>query len=110
MNTTAERVIVTPPVNPENERYFEAAKQGTLLIGKCIDCGALHFYPRVLCPHCLSDKTEWVAAKGIGTIYSHSTMRRGALVLNRSPPRLRVDPPSRPEGDGNLAALIIPLA
>ena len=68
MNTTAERVIVTPPVNPENERYFEAAKQGTLLIGKCIDCGALHFYPRVLCPHCLSDKTEWVAAKGIGTI------------------------------------------
>ena len=77
MNTTAERIITAPPVNPENERYFAAAKEGVLLVGKCGDCGEYHFYPRLICPHCNSDNTEWVPAKGTGAIYSHSTMRRG---------------------------------
>lgn len=80
MTDNPERQIAAPPVNPENERYFEAAKQGTLLIGKCNDCNEYHFYPRLLCPHCFSDKIEWVPAKGTGLIYSHSTMRRGVPV------------------------------
>jgi uncharacterized OB-fold protein len=80
MSTTAERIIPAPPTSPENERFFEAASQGKLLIGKCGDCGEYHFYPRVLCPHCFSDNTEWVPANGTGKIYSHSTMRRGAPV------------------------------
>jgi len=78
MADNPEREIAAPPVNPENERYFGAAKEGRLLVGKCSDCGEYHFYPRLLCPHCFSDKTEWLPAKGTGTIYSHSTMRRGA--------------------------------
>jgi uncharacterized OB-fold protein len=80
MTDKPERQIAAPPLNPENERYFEAAKEGKLLVGKCSDCGKYHFYPRVLCPHCFSDKTEWVPAKGTGVIYSYSTMRRGAPV------------------------------
>ena len=78
MAENPEQEITAPPVNPENERYFEAAKAGKLLVGKCNDCGEYHFYPRLLCPHCFSDKTEWVSSKGNGVIYSHSTMRRGA--------------------------------
>ena len=77
MTTVDERTITAPPVNPENARYFEAARKGVLLIGKCKDCGEYHFYPRALCPHCLSDQTEWVPAKGSGTVYTYSTMRRG---------------------------------
>ena len=71
------RQITAPLTNPENAPYFEAAKEGRLLVGKCNDCGEHHFYPRVLCPHCNSDTTEAVAARGTGVIYSHSTMRRG---------------------------------
>ena len=77
MADSNERQIAAPPVNPENERYFEAAKEGKLLVGKCNDCGEYHFYPRLLCPHCFSGRTEWVPAKGGGVIYSYSTMRRG---------------------------------
>jgi uncharacterized protein len=77
MADNPERQIAAPLTNPENAPYFEAAKEGRLLVGKCNDCGEYHFYPRVLCPHCNSDKTEGVAAKGTGVIYSHSTMRRG---------------------------------
>ena len=77
MADDTERQIAAPPVNPENERYFNAAKEGKLLVGKCSDCNEYHFYPRVLCPHCSSDRTEWVPAKGTGVIYTWSTMRRG---------------------------------
>ena len=86
MTTTAttsastERKLPAPLINPESGRYFEAAKQGTLLVGKCHECGEYHYYPRALCPHCFSDRTEWVPAKGTGTIYSYSTMHRGVPV------------------------------
>ncbi|UCH48713.1 MAG: Zn-ribbon domain-containing OB-fold protein [Betaproteobacteria bacterium] len=80
MTTAEERTIASPPVNPENERYFQAAKEGVLLVGKCNDCSEYHFYPRLICPHCNSDRTDWVPAKGTGVIYSYSTMRRGVRV------------------------------
>lgn len=76
--TTAQRKIPAPLINPENQRYFDAAARGELLLGKCHACGEFHFYPRVLCPHCFSDRTEWIPARGTGSVYSYSTMHRGA--------------------------------
>ena len=75
-----ERKLPAPLVNPENQPFFDATAKGTLLIGSCHACGALHYYPRALCPHCFSDRTEWIAAKGTGTIYSYSTLHRGVPV------------------------------
>ena len=66
MTTTPERIIPAPMINPESARFYDAARKGILLVGKCHECGAHHFYPRVLCPHCFSDRTEWIPAKGGG--------------------------------------------
>ena len=77
---TQERTITAPPVNPENTAFYEAAREGKLLVGKCGECGECHYYPRLICPHCFSDKVQWVPAKGTGVIYSHSTLRRGVPV------------------------------
>jgi uncharacterized OB-fold protein len=77
MSVSAERKIPAPLINPENARYFEAAQKGILLVGKCHACGEYHFYPRTLCPHCFSERTEWVPAKGTGVIYTYSTLHRG---------------------------------
>jgi uncharacterized OB-fold protein len=71
------RKIPAPSVSPENKAFFEAASQGKLLIKKCNSCGEFHHYPRALCPHCFSDKTEWRDAKGTGTVYTYSVLRRG---------------------------------
>ncbi|MBI1395954.1 MAG: DNA-binding protein [Betaproteobacteria bacterium] len=76
----AVREIPEPPVNPENRPYFEACAQGRLLIGRCNDCGQHHFYPRVICPSCFSNRTEWIPSEGTGTIYTYSTMHRGTPV------------------------------
>ena len=72
-----DRKIPAPSVNPENKAFFDAALQGKLLIKKCTACGEFHHYPRSICPHCFSDKTEWRDAKGTGTVYTCSVLRRG---------------------------------
>jgi uncharacterized OB-fold protein len=76
---TQERKIAAPQPNVETQKFFDAAAQGKLLLKKCTACGALHYYPRALCPFCLSDKTEWVEASGAGTIYTYSVMRRAPV-------------------------------
>ena len=68
--------IPSPPVNPENKPFFDAAREGKLLLGKCSSCGGLHYYPRAICPFCFNEKIQWVEAKGKGTLYSYSVMRR----------------------------------
>ena len=75
-----ERKIPAPAVSPENKPFFDAASGGKLLIKKCASCGEHHYYPRPICPHCFSDKTNWIESTGTGTIYSYSVMRRGSPV------------------------------
>jgi hypothetical protein len=72
----AERKISPPAINPETKPFWDAAAKGQLLMKKCLACGELHYYPRSICPFCHSDRTEWLAASGQGTIYSWSVMRR----------------------------------
>jgi uncharacterized OB-fold protein len=58
--------------------YWDAAAKGKLLVKTCKACGKAHYYPRPICPHCFSDKTEWLETKGEGTIYSWSVERRAS--------------------------------
>jgi len=74
-----ERKIIAPLPFPETTPYWEAAAQGKLLLKRCAGCGAYHFYPRVLCPFCFNEQTEWREASGTGTIYSFSIMRRAEV-------------------------------
>jgi len=76
MSDAKERPIPAPVVNPETERFWAAAREGRFLIKGCAACGRNHWYPRAICPHCFSDRTEWRASTGMGTIYSISIMKR----------------------------------
>ena len=71
-----ERTYSDPDINMETAVYWESAKNGKLLVKTCKACGKLHYYPRTICPHCLSSYTDWVEASGKGTIYTYSVMRR----------------------------------
>jgi uncharacterized OB-fold protein len=73
---TIERVPACPRTNVENQPFWDAAAQGTLLLKRCRACGASHYYPRAHCPHCLGPDTEWIASTGRGSVYSFSVMRR----------------------------------
>ena len=80
MAAAKERAIPAPLTNPETEPFWEAARQGKFLVKACTACGRAHWYPRAVCPHCLSDRTEWRESRGAGTIYSLSVMKRAPQV------------------------------
>jgi uncharacterized OB-fold protein len=71
------RKIPAPRVLPESLPFWQAADEGRLLVKACTDCGQTHFYPRDICPHCLSERTEWREAAGTGVVYTFSTMGQG---------------------------------
>ena len=73
----SERTIPTPVVFPEAEHYWQAATEGRLLIKRCEACQGVHHFPRSICPLCGADQTQWIEAKGHGSIYSVSVTRRG---------------------------------
>ena len=74
-----ERKIPAPEPNAETKRFWDAAAEGRFVLPKCAACGRTHWYPRALCPFCFSDRIEWQAASGKGTIYSYSVMRRAPV-------------------------------
>lgn len=74
---TTSRKIPAPRALPESRAFWTAADEGRLLVKTCTDCGRPHFYPRDICPHCMSDRTEWLQAAGTGQVYSFSTMGKG---------------------------------
>jgi uncharacterized OB-fold protein len=73
------RTYPAPAVTPETKPYWDAAAQGRLLVKRCTRCGEVHYYPRAICPFCLSDETQWQASPGTGTVYSFSVMRRAPV-------------------------------
>jgi uncharacterized OB-fold protein len=68
-----------PTVEEETREYWEAAKQGRLLVKHCNTCGELHHYPRPFCPFCWSEDVEWREVSGRGTVYTYSIVYRNDL-------------------------------
>jgi uncharacterized protein len=63
-----------PIIDSASAPYWDAARQGRLLIAGCGACGKVHHYPRPFCPHCWSDDVQPVQASGTGTLYTYSTV------------------------------------
>ena len=59
-----------PHIDEESRPWWEALKRHELYIQKCRDCGALRYYPRALCPDCLSSGTQWLRCAGKGEVYT----------------------------------------
>jgi uncharacterized OB-fold protein len=64
-----------PIPDPMTAPFWEAAKDGRLMIGRCKDTGRHFFPPRGVSPFTLSTKVELVPATGRGTLYSWTVMR-----------------------------------
>ncbi|MDQ0287316.1 putative OB-fold protein [Desulfofundulus luciae] len=69
--------VPVPQKRPETEKFWEGCKEGKLLLQKCNDCGEYIFYPRALCPHCMSQSLSWVESSGRGEVYTFSIHHRG---------------------------------
>ena len=67
------------PVAPEDhvtKPWWEATREGKLLVQECRSCGGKQLYPRSICSGCGSPGLSYVSASGRATVYSHTTVRR----------------------------------
>lgn len=62
--------------NTQNRFFWEGARQGRLLVQRCVDCGRHRHPPMPLCAACQSPRLEEVALSGRGRVYSCTTVRR----------------------------------
>lgn len=75
MMTTA---IKKPEPTPTSisQRFWEAAREKVLVIQRCSNCDRHVFYPRNRCPHCWSDRLEWVTASGQARLASFTEIHK----------------------------------
>ena len=68
-----------PTPDDESQPFWDAARDGRLLIKRCAACGRAHHYPRPFCPYCWSRNVIWEQAAGTGTVYTFSVVYRNDL-------------------------------
>ncbi len=59
-----------PAVNPDNQFWFDAAREHRLVIQRCSSCEALRHPPGPQCPHCQSLAWDTVEASGLATLHT----------------------------------------
>lgn len=73
-----EHQLPLPIANADSAAYWQAAKEGRLVLRRCNSCSEIHFMPRYLCPVCWSVDLEWIGAAGKGTVHSFTIIRRAS--------------------------------
>lgn len=71
--------MIVPPVPADDAAsapFWDATRSKRLVFQRCDDCGAPVWYPRAVCPSCLSGDLTWTEATGRGTVYSVSVHYR----------------------------------
>ena len=65
-----------PRPTPVSRPYWDACREGRLLLQRCDSCGKHQFYPRILCSHCGGSTLAWAEASGRGTVQTFTVVRR----------------------------------
>ena len=68
-----------PSPDEHTQTFWDAARDGRLLIKRCAACGRAHYYPRPFCPHCWSQEVAWEDASGRGSLYTYSVVHQNDL-------------------------------
>lgn len=63
--------------SPVDHQWWDALKERRLTFQLCDACNASVFYPREVCPQCLSSRLKWKTSSGKGTVYSFTRVHRG---------------------------------
>ncbi|MDO9435378.1 Zn-ribbon domain-containing OB-fold protein [Hydrogenophaga sp.] len=68
--------IIYPDRNGPNAPHWRGAADGQLLIQQCGHCEHLRFPASEICPHCQSDKADWIEVRPTGRIVSWCRFHR----------------------------------
>ncbi len=64
-----------PVPTPTSQPFWDALTAEQVLVQRCGECRSWVYYPRVRCPHCLSDRLEWTEVSGAGVVFTFTVAR-----------------------------------
>lgn len=72
MSDTSAPRRFEPPVGAESVPFWDATREGRLVLQWCTACVRAIFYPRAFCPHCGAGdhELEWRPAAGRATVHA----------------------------------------
>ena len=71
-----------PPARPRPETrnagatFWSKAAEGVLVVPKCTECARTFWHPRPRCPHCGSERVDWIHASGRGVVHTFTVVRQ----------------------------------
>lgn len=76
-----------PPVSEVSAPFWDATRDGTLMVQWCLDCDAAVFFPRIACPTCLGERLAWRTSVGTGRVHAVTVEHRpqNPLMAERAP-------------------------
>lgn len=70
---------IEPPTSELTDPFWDATRERTYLVQWCTTCDEPIFYPREVCPHCLTAETlAWRPSSGTGVVHAVSVQHRPA--------------------------------
>ncbi len=68
-----------PPRSRDVAPFWDALREGRLILQRCGDCGRARFPIAPVCPYCSGRSCEWQPLSGSGTVHSWIRYHRGYL-------------------------------
>ncbi|MCX5851298.1 MAG: Zn-ribbon domain-containing OB-fold protein [Deltaproteobacteria bacterium] len=76
-----------PLITPLSKVFYDACRDKKLMYQQCNDCGEIIFFPKHLCPNCMSRNLGWKESKGKGKIQTFT------VTYEAAPPEFAADQP-----------------
>lgn len=83
----SEYNLPLPVITTLSKVFWDGCKEEKLLYQHCKDCGEVIFFPKYLCPNCMSHNLEWLESKGRGKIDTFT------VTYNFAPPAFMAEVP-----------------
>jgi uncharacterized protein len=68
-------MAVVPGMTELTAPYWNAAREGRLVVQECRSCGRLAHPPLPACPGCHATEPGWREVSGAGTVYTYTVVR-----------------------------------
>jgi uncharacterized protein len=67
-----------PVADPVTKPFWDSVRNQAMQMQCCNSCGKFIFYPRGLCPHCMSNDLAWKPVSGKGELHAFTIVHRHA--------------------------------
>ena len=75
-----------PVPDAVTQPFWDGVAEGVLRLQRCRACERCIYYPRAVCPTCMTSDLEWVEVSGVGVVHSFT-------IIHRAPPDYRDEVP-----------------